>query len=200
LKSLFSDDRRAILRQILNASLDEAEAAYRQIYERHVPLAHFLRDLGVPLPKAIRTAAEFAVNNNLRCAFANDEMEVEQVRKMLDEARSGGVDLDSTTLEYALRHTIDRLFAKFAAAPKDSALMERLEAIVEMARSLPFEVMLWTPQNVWWEVRGSLLEGRSQSAQAGDQEARAWVEHFLALGEKLQVRVAAVDAVLSHSG
>ena len=49
LKSLFRDDRRAILEQILKPSLEDAESAYRQIYERHVPLANFLRDLGVPL-------------------------------------------------------------------------------------------------------------------------------------------------------
>src|SRR5215831_4743208 len=71
LKSLFYDDRCAILRQILNPSLEEAEAAYQQIHEHHVPLAHFLRDLGVPLPKVIRTAAEFALNSRLRRALAN---------------------------------------------------------------------------------------------------------------------------------
>ena len=121
LKSLFRDDRRAILRQILNTSLEEAEAAYRQIYEHHVPLAHFLRDLGVPLPKAIRTAAEFALNSHLRRAFGNEDMDVEQVRKLLEEARRGGIALDSTTLEYALRLTIERLFEEFAAEPGDLA-------------------------------------------------------------------------------
>ena len=195
LKSMFRDDQRAILRQILNASLEEAEAAYRQIYEHHAPLAHFLRDLGVPLPKAIRTAAEFAVNSNLRRAFADEAMDVEQVRRLLDEARSGGVDLDGTTLEYALRLTIDRLFQKFAGAPNDRTLVERLETLVDMARSLPFEVVLWTPQNVWWEVSRSSLEQNRKRAQDGDQEARAWVQHFLALGEKLQVRVAAGTTV-----
>jgi len=200
LKSMFRDDRRAILRQILNVSLDEAEAAYRRIYEHHVPLAHFLRDLGVPLPKAIRTAAEFAVNSNLRRAFADVDMDVEQVRKLLDEARSSGINLDGTTLEYAIRLTIDLLFEKFAGAANDCALVERLEAIVDMARSLPFEVLLWTPQNVWWEVRRSTIEECRKRAAEGDPGARAWVEHFLALGEKLQMRVASTAAAAEQPG
>ena len=200
LKSMFRDDRRAILRQILNASLEEAETAYRQIYEHHVPLAHFLRDMGVPLPKAIRTAAEFAVNSNLRRAFAADEMDIEQVRKQLDEARSGGVDLDGTTLEYTLRLTIERLFQKFAAAPEDAALLERLTAVVDMARSLPFEVVLWMPQNIWWSVRGGELEKRKQLADGGDEQARAWVENFTKLGEKLQIAVASVASVVAQTG
>src|SRR5215469_8215834 len=82
LKSMFRDDQRAVLSQILNAPLEAAETAYRQIYEDHVPLANFLRDLGVPLPKAIAAAAEFALNGNLRREFANEEMDLEHVRKL----------------------------------------------------------------------------------------------------------------------
>jgi alpha-amylase/alpha-mannosidase (GH57 family) len=200
LKSMFRDDQRATLRQILSASLEEAEAAYRQIYEHHVPLAHFLRDLGVPLPKAIRTAAEFAVNINLRRAFADPEMDVEQVRKLLDEAGASGISLDGTTLEYALRLTIDRLFEKLGAAPDDISLVDRLGAIVDMARSLPFEVLLWTPQNAWWEVRRSSLAEHRKRAQEGDQRARVWVEHFTSLGEKLQMHVAAAATLVARSG
>jgi alpha-amylase/alpha-mannosidase (GH57 family) len=199
LKSMFRDDRRTIIQQILNTSLEEAETAYRQIYEHHVPLAHFLRDVGVPLPKAIRTAAEFALNSNLRRTFALEEMDLDQVRKLLEEARAGGISLDGTTLEYKLRLTIERLFEKFAAAPNDSALVERLEAMVEMARSLPFEVLLWTPQNVWLEVRRGAFEERNRRAREGDEESRNWVQHFTSLGEKLTVR-ATGGATLTQAG
>ncbi|MEI9974645.1 MAG: hypothetical protein WDO73_22920 [Ignavibacteriota bacterium] len=200
LKSLFRDDRRAIIQQILNASLDEAEGAYRQIWEHHVPLAHFLRDVGVPLPKAIGTAAEFAVNSNLRRAFADGEMDLEQIRRLLEEARSGGVSLDSTTLEYTLRLTIERLFEKFAAAPNSSTLVERLGAVVEMARSLPFEVVLWTPQNVWSDIRRTTFEERNKSAQAGNEDCRSWVKNFISLGEKLKVRIGEDAGVLAQAG
>jgi len=200
LKSLFSDDRRAILRQILNASLEEAEAAYRQIYEHHVLLAHFLRDLGVPLPKAIRTAAEFAVNSRLRLAFASEEMDLDQVRKLLQEAHSSGIALDATTLEYTLRITMERLFQQFANEHREPARVRRLEAIIEMARSLPFEVVLWTAQNVWSEVRHSVLDEFVRRELQGDEEARAWLEHFRSLGEKLQVRVSNGVKVQTQAG
>jgi hypothetical protein len=41
------------------------------------------------------------------------------------------------------------LFEQFAKHPSDQLLLERLEAIVGQARSLPFEVTMWTAQNVW---------------------------------------------------
>jgi hypothetical protein len=190
LKTLFRDDQRTILRQILNASSEEAEAAYRQIYERHVPLVRFLRDVGVPLPKGIRTAAELALNSHLRLLFADEEMDLEQVRTRLEEARSGNIELDATMLEYTVRTTIERLFQRFAEEPRDRARVERLEAIIEMARKLPFEVVLWTAQNVWSTVHFSIFAELHRRALEGDEEARSWVEHFQLLGKGLQVYVA----------
>jgi alpha-amylase/alpha-mannosidase (GH57 family) len=189
LRSLFRDDRRAILKQILAPSLEEAEAAYSQIYEHHVPLAHFLRDLGVPLPKAIRTAAEFALNSHLRRTFADEDMSPEEVRKLLAEANLGGIALDSTTLEYTLRLTIERCFDRLAREPRDPALVARLGALVEMARSMPFEVFLWTAQNVWSHVYRSVFEEFSRREQEGDEQARSWVRDFQSLGDKLRVRL-----------
>jgi hypothetical protein len=45
LKSLFRDDQRQALHQILNASLEEAEGVYRQLYEHHASLMRYLLDL-----------------------------------------------------------------------------------------------------------------------------------------------------------
>ena len=200
LKSMFRDDQRAVLQQILNAPMEAAESAYRQIYEDHVPLANFLRDLGVPLPKAIAAAAEFALNGNLRREFASEEMDLEHVRKLLEESRAGGIGLDFTTLEYTLRQTIERLSERLAKEPGDTQCLERLEGIIEMARSLPFETVLWTPQNVWAEVRRNELGEHLRQEQEGDEVARAWVQHFLSLGDKLKVQVPESATVLAQTG
>jgi alpha-amylase/alpha-mannosidase (GH57 family) len=200
LKSMFRDDQRSVLKQILNAPLAAAESAYRQIYEDHVPLANFLRDLGVPLPKAIAAAAEFALNSNLRREFASEEMDLEHVRKILDESRSGGISLDFTTLEYTLRQTIERLSEKLAKESGDTTCLERLEGIIEMTRSLPFEAVLWTPQNVWAEVRRNELGEHLRREQEGDEGARAWVQRFLSLGDKLKVQIPENATLLAQTG
>jgi alpha-amylase/alpha-mannosidase (GH57 family) len=200
LKSMFRDDQRAIVKQILNAPLAEAESAYRQIYEDHVPLANFLRDLGVPLPKAIAAAAEFALNGNLRHEFASEGMDLDRVRKLLEESRSGAIGLDFTDLEYTLRQTIERLSEKFAIEPGDLPTLERLEGIIEMANSVPFETVLWTPQNVWAAVRRNALGDHLRREQEGDEGARTWVQHFLSLGDKLKVHIPQDASVLAQTG
>ena len=189
LKSMFRDDQRAILKLILNDSIDEAETAYRQIFEHRTPLIHFLRGLGVPIPKAMRVAVEFALNNQLRRELGSDKIDTERVRHFLDEVSAVDVTLDSTTLEYTIRMTIERLMEQFANEPGNLELLGRLVTAVSLARTLPFEVVLWTAQNLWYELSQTAREKFAGLAQAGDEDARKWAENFDALGEKLAIRM-----------
>ncbi|HEX6881542.1 MAG TPA: DUF3536 domain-containing protein, partial [Terriglobales bacterium] len=50
LRSLFKDERRKVLREILRTTMEEVESAYGQIYEHHAPLMDFFAEIGSPLP------------------------------------------------------------------------------------------------------------------------------------------------------
>jgi len=188
-KSLFRDDQRMVLRHILDSTLAEAEAAYRQIHENHAALIQFLRDLGVPLPKPMATAAEFALNGLLRRELAREPVDIERMRSLLEQARAAKVNLDATTLEFTARTALERLLERFAANPNASELLDRIEALTELTRSLPFEVVLWKPQNTWFEMRRTVLDGFAKRAAAGDAGAATWVERFRRLGESLRAQV-----------
>jgi len=189
MKSLFRDDQRMVLRHIFDASLAEVEAAYRQIYEHHAALIHFLRDLGVPLPKPITTAAEFALNGLLRRELAAEPMDADRIHNLLDQVRTANVTLDATTLEFTLRTAIESLWEQFAGNPEDLDLLGRIEARVALARSLPFEMVFWKPQNVWFAMHRTVFEGFAKRAAAGDAEAAVWIERFRRVGESLAAQV-----------
>ena len=188
-KSLFRDDQRLVLRHILDSTLEEAETAFRQIHEQHAALIHFLTDLGVPLPKPMADVAEFALNGLLRRELEMEPMDAERVYSLLDQARAAKVNLDSTTLEYALRKAIEQLLQQFAAEPDNMELLDRIEARTNLAHSLPFEVVLWKPQNIWFNMRNTVFDGFAQGAAAGDGDAAAWVDRFQRLGRSLMAQV-----------
>ncbi|HKQ38023.1 MAG TPA: DUF3536 domain-containing protein, partial [Verrucomicrobiae bacterium] len=50
LKSLFKDDQRRIIDEILRSTREDLEGRFRAIAERYTPLMKFLRDMRVPLP------------------------------------------------------------------------------------------------------------------------------------------------------
>jgi hypothetical protein len=188
LRTLFADERRAVLEQVLRASVVDAEAEYRQIYERRAPLMRFLTSLGMPLPPAFRAAAEMVLNAYLREALESAEPEALRVADLVEHARLEGVPLDAEAHGYAASRTIRRLSDACQARPEDLPALVRLESALRLGRSLPFPLDLWHAQNAYHTVRESSLAPMRQREAAGDEAARKWMRHFLALGDLLGFR------------
>jgi hypothetical protein len=55
-------------------------------------------------------------------------------------------------------------------------------------------VDLWRAQNVYYELLRGVYPEFLDKADQGDEEAHAWVERFIPLGEALRVRVPSVGA------
>ncbi|MFW6151335.1 MAG: DUF3536 domain-containing protein, partial [Chloroflexota bacterium] len=185
LRTLFRDEQRKVVGQILGSTLSEAETTYRQLYEHHYPLMRLLSDLGNPLPKAFGSAAEVVINADLYRAVSGDAVDVEAARSLLEQAESWGVALDGEGLAHQLRQTLEGLIRAFAEDPEDYQLPHRLTEVLELP--LPFEVNLWGVQNTYYELLHGMLPGKRQEAEGGSEEAQRWVEAFLALGERLSV-------------
>jgi alpha-amylase/alpha-mannosidase (GH57 family) len=185
LRTLFADERRAVLEQVLRASVVDAEGNYRQMYERRAPLMRFLTSLGMPLPPAFRAAAEMVLNAYLREALESFEPEPVRVADLMEHARLEGVPLDAPAHGFTLSRTLRRLSDAHQGRPADLPALLRLESSVRLARSLPFELDLWHAQNAYHSVRESSLPEMEARAEAGDEPARKWLRHFLALGDLL---------------
>ena len=188
-KSLFRDDQRMVLRHILECTLEEAESAFRQIHERHAALIQFLRELAVPLPKPMATAAEFALNGMLRRELEAERIDAERVHNLMEQVRTAKVNLDATTLEFAARGALQKLIRLFAADPGNVELLDRVDSRLTLLKSLPFAVVIWEPQNIWCELRRTVCESFIERAAAGDEQAAAWLERFRSLGRNLALQV-----------
>src|SRR5437762_6667375 len=107
IRALFRDEQRRILNLLCNTTLQEAESAFRQLHERYDPLMRFHAALGVPLPKVLRTTAEFDVNMQLRRLLEEDEPPLSDIEVLVRESRSDRVALDETT-RMALERAVER--------------------------------------------------------------------------------------------
>ncbi len=189
LKSLFRDEQRKILRIVLDSTLAENEAMYRQIYENRTPLMRFLSDLSAPLPAAFRTAAEFVLDTDLRRVFESDMPDPDRVRVLLEGTNPWGVQLDTTGLSYIITNTVGRLVTQLAAAPSDMDAVVALAQTVEAAQLLPFAVSFAGAQNTYYTVLNTAYLEQYAHARRGDETAQAWVGQFLRLGERLNMDV-----------
>ena len=140
LRLLFRDEQRKILGIILEEATNEARVLYRNFHDEHAHLIRFVTDLGVPLPQAFPAGGGLHFEFRFAGRIFGRKVDLEKSRDILEEIRRTGVNPDAVTLEFALRRTIERLFAKFVANPMEPGLLRRLQETIDLVLSLPFEV------------------------------------------------------------
>ena len=188
-KSLFSDTQRRILDKILESTLNEAEAAYRELYRHHAPLMRFMSDLRLPLPEAFKTTAEYVLNTDLRRTLSREPIDMERVRDLLEEVEAAKVELDAKGVGYALERSLERSARQLIENPEDQTLLETLEALATTARNLSFDIDVWQVQNIYFDLMKQTYPRFRVLAAVGDARASEWVKSFSRLGDQLAVSV-----------
>jgi len=187
LKSLFRDEQRKVVRQIIDSTLAEAGATYRQIYEHHASLMRFLSDLGSPTPKVLQITAEFVLNSSLRRAFEDEPLDLGRIAALLDAVAREKITLDVARLSFVLKKRLEKMADQLLERSEDLDFVRQFEGAVRLSRSLPFEVDLWKVQNVYYK----LLGGVCQQVQArSDTFKPEWLQQFVGLGTVLGLRCA----------
>ncbi len=189
LELLFRDELRKILALILDSTLAEAEATYGQLFENHISLIRFMTRMGIPLARHLQMAAEFTLNAALRRSLEAEILDAGQIRKILEETATTGVQLDVATLEYSVRRKMEWLAAWMQEDPVGLDRLQILDQAVDLVGILPFEVNLWKAQNIFYGILQTLYPRVQSEAALGDEFARNWVEQFRGLGEKLSILV-----------
>jgi hypothetical protein len=185
IRSLFRDEQRRVLHQLILATLEEAESAFRQLHERYDPLMRFHTRLGIPVPKVLQTAAEFDLNLQIRQLLEAPTPAPVEIESRLREARDEGVTLDEMTL-LAFVAAVERASEQFRERPDAVDRLETLEALVSIVRDASLEIDLRRAQNRYYRMHSAMRPAIAGSAAEGN-EAMRWLELFDSLGEKLSI-------------
>jgi len=183
LKSLFRDDRRRIVEQIVSSALTEIDQVYAKVYEQHASLISFLSEFQMPMPPILRASAGFVLGNAIRRCLAEERLDLDRMRRLLDTARQDATGLGDGSLQTALAQRLAVVLDRWAKAPFDLGKLWELEALVSLAPAPPFDLDLWRAQNVYCE----LLQVISPVQHV--RYSKKWLDHFQNLGELLGVAV-----------
>jgi alpha-amylase/alpha-mannosidase (GH57 family) len=189
LRSLFRDQQRRILREVLEDTLEEVEGAYHRLYDHNLPLMRFLGSMNTPMPAVLQTTAATALNTLLKRSIAQSSPNLKEIGRLLDEAKSARVDLDATTLEYQLRNRINSAAQIFASSPKNAQLLSHLLDWVKVRKLMPFVIHPWEAQNRCYAVYRHHFGKAVKRAAEGDHATASWVTQFRELADALGVYV-----------
>lgn len=148
LRQLFRDEQRKITSLILDDSLSSAAAVYRSVFDNQAPLIRFLNGLEIPVPNALKSAAEIAINSQLQNHLERADIDSDAIKSLLREANASKIILDATTLEFKLRKRIEKEAGDFSRNPADASVLQRLLKLLDLVPSFPFPVVLWEAQNL----------------------------------------------------
>jgi hypothetical protein len=189
LRTLFRDEQRKIVNNVLNESLASASAAYREIFENHAPLIHFLNNLGIPIPAAFQSAAEIALNSQLKQAIERAELDIDGIQSSLKEAAATRVKLDVSGLEYALRTRLEKEADAFARQPADLDRAQSFRKLLEFAATLPFPVNLWEVQNFCYRPLIQAMDELNLQAEKDYAAVQSTLIELAMIREKLHIHV-----------
>jgi len=185
---LFRDEQRKILNQILDSTLKEIEASFRQIYERHYPVMQVMREMQIPLPKAFATATELLISTDLRRELKNEDLDFERIQKLVEETKRWSLELDKKSLGFVASQKINSLMQTLSQAPDEVSVLETIENVFRILSALALQLDLWEAQNIYFSIGTQRYDEMEKRSDQGDSGAKQWLAHFNKLGAYLNVR------------
>jgi len=192
LRDLFKDEQRKILNQVVDSAMKKSEEIYCRMNENNRILMGFLQEIGMPLPKGFRIAAEFTLNYDIKNAFLEEKLDIEKIQNLINEVKRWDVLLDSTDIEFTIRKKVEKIMEGLNKNPSDFSLITEIHRIMELLRLLPIEINFWHMQNIYYTMGKTNYKEFLAKAKSGDENVARWVEVFKKIGQDLFFNIAAV--------
>ena len=185
LKSLFKDDQRRILNEILASTREDLENRFRLITERYEPLAKFMESVHAPPPPALEAVFDMVLHGDVRRAIEAEKADLDQLRDLLQHARAHNGRVLDEDISYAAKNKMERLMQQFAVEPNEISRISAIEEFAEAVLPVDLGLNLWKVQDLYWDLLQKAAPSFRQRAEVGDEEAREWLNRFASLGERL---------------
>src|SRR5262249_17405885 len=147
LKSLFKDEQRRILNEILSSTREDLEGRFRLITERYAPLMNFLRNIGAPLPPALETVREYVLHGDIRRRLEADPVDLDQLRGLFDEAQARETRVLDANLSFVIKNRMEQMIHQLADHPTEVERPIALNQLARLVMPLPLGLNLWKVQN-----------------------------------------------------
>ena len=185
---LFRDGQRKALYHILESTLLDLESEYRQIYRQHFPLLKVMREMQIPVPKALEDPIWYILNTDIKKALKSSVIDTADLYILVHEMVNGRFAPDTAALEYAATKAILTRMQQIIGSAEDPVIMETVNAIFKTLAPLSLNYDLWECQNLYFRIGCARHATMLERKTCGEDEACRWLLAFEELGTNLGVR------------
>lgn len=189
---LFRDEQRKILNHLISKTLEDVTDAYRAIYDKVRALVGFLKEMGMPVPVAFMTAAEFDLNHNLKNAVSSGSINTDRIQEIAGDIKKWDLNMDVVNIEIAARRRFEDIMQRLYENPSDLGLLDDIRLLLELFKQLPFEINYWQSQNIYYKTAKAVYSDFFKRSMAGDADAAGWTALFKYIGDMLFFNTSAI--------
>jgi alpha-amylase/alpha-mannosidase (GH57 family) len=185
---LFKDAQREILFRLLEATLQNLESSFRQIYRQHITLIHAMQEMQIPVPEVIENPVGHVLNRDLNDALQKPDPDLPAIRHLVNEIVHGRFLPDRPTLGFTASNKLTSLTRALASKPDNTMKLQEIIALFTTLAPLSLNYDLWKCQNDYFYTGTRQLGSMEERAAGGDAAAVQWISHFRELGTWLGVK------------
>jgi len=186
---LFRDEQRRIFERIMTSTLENIELSFRQIYDHNYPIMQAMRDLDVPLPKALATPVEYVLSANLRRLLESGEPDLDQLRNLLEEAKKWGFNAERKSIAFAATQRLTALMEALSQAPLDLNRLQMTRDLLELLQTAGVEIELFNAQQIFFNIARQQLPNPKTRKTGSLKKSQKLADLYQALGNMLRVRI-----------
>ncbi len=186
LRSLFSDEQRKVLNQIMEKDLEMAADSYKKIFNRNYNLLSVLHREKIPLPFLLQENLKVVVNTDLFRYLEENQRSVIKLQSLVQESRKWNVPLDIEGLTFAASDHIFFFMQIIDIKPTDLELLKIINKKLTLLQELGIHPDLYKVQNLYFRLMKRLPEvlGKETGDTVQPDKLR---EAYRKLGEKIHV-------------
>lgn len=152
LRSLFKDEQRRVLEQILAKDIELAADSYKKIYNRNYNLLSVLNKEEVPLPFLLQENLKVVINNDLMRYLADKQRSILRLQAIVQEVNKWQIELDSSGLEFVAAEHLYFFMQILALQPHDHDLLQIIIRKISLLKQLELNVSMYKVQNIYFQV------------------------------------------------
>jgi hypothetical protein len=190
LTHLFKDEQQAVINQILDKTMAEVRADFARVLEQNFTTMNFLSEVHRPLPRALTSAAEAVLNDELHALFSSDSVDLDKLDRVVTNLKRWHIPLDKAGVGLPAERHVTRIMERAAQEPHETESLVTLKELLESLSRLQLDLNLWKAQNTYFTLHRTVCPAMGERAAEGDPSARRWLDTFSALAPLLSIKVA----------
>ena len=187
---LFRDEKRKILEQVTEKSLEQVEYGFREIYDDNYQLMVGMLKSQIPIPNAYKSAIQHIVNTDLHRFFEQHVLKIKDLKRLSEEIATWNLTItDPQTLKFAAGERIFYEIRKINHMVLPTDQIQILVDIIKIFNDLDLELGIWKSQNHYFSLLEDFISGKRSFPN------NEWKDAFLKLGRLLKVETTALSAI-----